>query len=263
MKGSEMPHTSVDSATVHYRIEGQGPGLLLVHGTGATGDVNYGHLLEKFTDQRTVILPDYAGSGDTVDDGQPLALEQLADQVLGAADEATDEPVDVVGFSLGALIAVMAAARRPERVRRLVLVAGWARNDDLRKRLGFNLWRRLADVSPELYSHYISLLLFTPGFLANLDAEAFDEAVGGAAVNEGTLRQIELGLEADIRKLLPRIDVPTLVVGCRHDQLVPVEHSREVHEGIPGSAYLEIESGHLVPAEAPDELVAAIRNFLD
>ncbi|MGW0615342.1 alpha/beta fold hydrolase [Streptomyces sp. NPDC002788] len=258
-----MPKTSVDHATVHYRTEGHGPGLLLVHGTGATGDANYGHLVEEFTDRRTVILPDYAGSGETVDDGRPLTLDQLADQVLGAADEATDEPVDVVGFSLGALIAVKAAARRPERVRRLVLVAGWARNDDLRKRLGFALWRRLADVSPELYSHYISLLLFTPGFLASLDEEAFDAAVGGAEVNEGTLRQIELGLDADIRELLPKIDIPTLVVGCRHDQLVPVEHSRELHESIQGSDYLEIESGHLVPAEAPAELVDAIRKFLD
>lgn len=258
-----MSHTTVDSATVHYRTEGQGPGLLLVHGTGATGDANYGHLLQEFTEHHTVILPDYAGSGGTTDDGRPLTLEQLADQVLGAADAATDEPVDVVGFSLGALVAVMAAARRPERVRRLVLVSGWARNDDLRKRLGFTLWRRLADLDPELYSHYISLLLFTPGFLANLDQATFDEAVGGAAVNEGTLRQIELGLEADIRELLPKISVPTLVVGCRHDQLVPVEHSRELHDAIPGSTYLEIESGHLVPAEAPDKLVDAIRTFLN
>ncbi|MER6716149.1 MULTISPECIES: alpha/beta hydrolase [unclassified Streptomyces] len=257
-----MPRTTVDGTTVHYRTEGQGPGLLLVHGTGATGETNYGHLVKEFADRHTVILPDYAGSGDTVDDGSPLTLEQLADQVLGAADEATDEPVDVVGFSLGALVAVMAAARRPERVRRLVLVAGWARNDDLRKRLGFTLWRRLADLDPELYSHYISLLLFTPGFLADLDAETFDAAVGGAEVNEGTLRQIELGLDADIRELLPAIGVPTLVVGCRHDQLVPVDHSRELHEAIPRSTYLEIESGHLVPAEAPDELVDAIRNFL-
>ncbi|MER7411986.1 MULTISPECIES: alpha/beta fold hydrolase [Streptomyces] len=248
---------------MYYRTEGQGSPLLLVHGTGATGEANYGHLLKEFTGQHTVILPDYSGSGDTVDDGRPLTLEQLADQVLGAADETTDEPVDVVGFSLGALIAVMAAARRPERVRRLVLVAGWARNDCLRKRLGFNLWRRLADVDPELFSHYISLLLFTPGFLANLEAEAFEEAVGGAEVNEGTLRQIELGLDVDIRKLLPNIAVPTLVIGCRHDQLVPVEHSRELHEAIPGSRYVELESGHLVPAEAPDELVDALRAFLD
>lgn len=257
-----MHKTTVGNATVHYRAHGQGPGLLLVHGTGATGETNYGHLLEHFTEHRTVIAPDYAGSGDTVDEGGPLTLDQLVEQVLGASGEVTTEPVDLVGFSLGAVVAVAAAARHPERVRRLVLVAGWARNDDPRKRLGFQLWRRLADVDPELYSHFISLLLFTPGFLAGLDEDAFAEWTGGAAVSEGTLRQIELGLEADIRDELPRIAAPTLVVGCRHDQLVPVEHSRELHEAISGSDYLEIESGHLVPAEAPDELVAAIQKFL-
>ncbi|GAA4030727.1 alpha/beta hydrolase [Streptomyces sp. NBC_01352] len=257
-----MHQKTVGNATVHYRTEGQGPGLLLVHGTGATGETNYGHLLKHFTEHHTVIAPDYAGSGDTVDDGADLALDQLVDQVLGACDDVTDEPVDIVGFSLGAVIAAAAAARHPERVRRLVLVAGWARNDDLRKRLGFQLWRRLADVDPELYSHYISLLLFTPGFLADLDEETFTSSVGGIEVSEGTLRQIELGLDVDIRDLLPRVTAPTLVVGCRHDQLVPVQHSRELHEAIADSTYLEIESGHLVPAEAPDELVDAIQKFL-
>ncbi|WP_406494527.1 alpha/beta hydrolase [Streptomyces sp. NBC_01604] len=257
-----MHQKTVGNATVHYRTEGQGPGLLLVHGTGATGETNYGHLLKHFTEHHTVIAPDYAGSGDTVDDGADLALDQLVDQVLGACDDVTDEPVDIVGFSLGAVIAAAAAARHPERVRRLVLVAGWARNDDLRKRLGFQLWRRLADVDPELYSHYISLLLFTPGFLADLDEETFTSSVGGIEVSEGTLRQIELGLDVDIRDLLPRVTAPTLVVGCRHDQLVPVQHSRELHEAIADSTYLEIESGHLAPAEAPDELVDAIQKFL-
>jgi pimeloyl-ACP methyl ester carboxylesterase len=197
-----------------------------------------------------------------VDDGSPLTLDRLVEQVLGASGEVTRDPVDVVGFSLGAVIAAAAAARHPERVRRLVLIAGWARNDDPRKRLGFQVWRRLADVDPELYSHYISLLLFKPEFLAGLDEESFAEWVGGATVTEGTVRQIDLGLDVDIRDLLPRVSAPTLVIGCRHDQLVPVGHSRELHEAIAGSSYLEIDSGHLVPAEAPDALVDAIRSFL-
>ncbi|GAA1014677.1 MULTISPECIES: alpha/beta fold hydrolase [Streptomyces] len=52
-----MHQTTVGQATVHYRTEGQGPGLLLVHGTGATGETNYGHLLKHFTDHHTVIAP--------------------------------------------------------------------------------------------------------------------------------------------------------------------------------------------------------------
>lgn len=258
-----MHQKTVGNATVHYRTEGQGPGLLLVHGTGATGETNYGHLLKHFTEHHTVIAPDYAGSGDTVDDGADLALDQLVDQVLGACDDVTDEPVDIVGFSLGAVIAAAAAARHPERVRRLVLVMrlGPQRRPAQTPRLPA-VAAKLADVDPELYSHYISLLLFTPGFLADLDEETFTSSVGGIEVSEGTLRQIELGLDVDIRDLLPRVTAPTLVVGCRHDQLVPVQHSRELHEAIADSTYLEIESGHLVPAEAPDELVDAIQKFL-
>jgi pimeloyl-ACP methyl ester carboxylesterase len=67
---------------------------------------------------------------------------------------------------------------------------------------------------------------------------------------------------AGVRDLLPRITAPTLVVGLTRDQVVPAERTRLVHEAIPGSEYVEIDSGHVAVFERPQELVAAARGFL-
>lgn len=247
---------------MHYTTRGSGPGLALVHGTGADSVSNFGHLVDRFADRRTVITPDYAGSGATEDDGQPITLEALTEQVAAVLRDASDEPVDLAGFSLGAVVAASVAAQHPELVRRLVLIAGWQDSTDPRHRLTFELWRRLADLDERAYAQMITLLLFTPGFLSRMGAEALEEWVAGTVCSDGTNRQIDLGMGVDITALTPTISAPTLVVGCTHDQLVPVEHSRQLHESIPGSRYLEIDSGHLVVAERPDELVTAVREFL-
>ncbi|MFH9423601.1 alpha/beta fold hydrolase [Streptomyces sp. NPDC017529] len=257
-----MPVIDVDGLPVHYTAQGSGPGLLLVHGTGADSESNYGHLRQYFTDRFTVITPDYSGSGQTPLPEGELTVDRLVDQVVAAARETTDQPFDIVGFSLGAVVAATAAARHPGLVRRLVLVNGWARGDDPRQHLTMDLWRRLAEVGEESFAAFSTLVIFSPAFLAAMGDEGVKEAVAGVRATPGTLRQIELDRDLDIRDRLSAIRARTLVVGSAQDQLVPVGHARELHRELAGSTYAELDSGHLAVFEKPAELVRHIQEFL-
>jgi len=90
-----------------------------------------------------VVRPDYSGSGATVDDGQPLSVEILAAQVVGAARAAGAVPFDLVGFSLGASLATYIAAEYPAEVRSVAVLAGFASGRNSRFKLQFGLWRDL------------------------------------------------------------------------------------------------------------------------
>ncbi len=138
-----MPTTTVDGATVHYTTTGAGPGLVMVAGTGLDSQINYGHLVPAFAERRTVVLPDYAGSGATVEPSGPLEVDVLAGQIAAVAERSADGPVDLLGYSLGAVVAAAVAATHTHLVRRLVLVAGWPGPDDARQQLAFDLWQRL------------------------------------------------------------------------------------------------------------------------
>ena len=259
-----MPSTVADGATVHYSTVGEGPGLVLVSGTGLPAQITYGHLLDAFTGERTVILPDYVGSGETVEPAEgDLTVELLANQVAAVAEAAGDGPVDLVGYSLGAVVAAAVAATHTHLIRRLVLVAGWPSSDDARMSLGLDVWQRLERLDHDTFNRFLQLICFSPAFLSAVGKEGVEGLIAGAPpVTEGMRRHMDLDGRVDITELLPKITAPTLVIGCTHDQVVPIQQARKLSDGIADSRFAEIESGHLVIFERAEELVAAIREFL-
>ncbi|PJN40329.1 alpha/beta hydrolase [Streptomyces sp. CB02959] len=266
-----MPLTRVPlgsgAADVAYDRTGTGPGLVLVHGTGATRE-QWLPLTEAVADRFTVVAPDYSGSGGTTDHGGPLTLADLADEVLAAADHAGLDRFHLVGHSLGAAIATHLAAHHPERVRSLVLHAGWAHTDS-RLRAQFTYWLDLlhADAAHGTahFARMLPLAAFGPRYWERTSTAANEELVRGlaAALAPGIARQVEVDLSVDLRPLLGRVTAPTLVLAGAHDQIIGADQQRALLAGIPDSRYQEIDAGHGAPGEDPAGFAALIAGFLD
>lgn len=259
-----MKNIEVSGATVSYRVDGSGQGLVLVSGTGGTLQSNWDHLIDALAPHRTVVRVDYSGSGETRDSHEILSVEILAEQVVAAAKASGAEPFDLVGYSLGASVAIHIAAQYPERVRSLVLLAGFASAEDSRLQLQSGLWLDLIRLDPRAFARLVLLTGFSPAFLSQLDEQQIGEWVEAiCTVNrwDGIARQIDLDRRLDVRAQLPRIAAPTLVIGCAQDQMVPVEHSRALAAAIPGAHYAQLDSGHLAPFERPAEFVRMVLEF--
>ncbi|MFB6478436.1 alpha/beta fold hydrolase [Streptomyces virginiae] len=254
----------VAEARVHYDRTGSGPALVLVHGTGSGGSaVNWGQVLPRFTTDRTVITPDLSGTERTVDDGAPLTVEGLAAQVIAVIEDADTGPVDLLGFSMGAPVSAAVAALRPDLVRRLVLVAGWAHTDgDEYLRNLFTLWQRLGTCDPAAFGRAVTMTGFSRGFLNAIGREQVELLIPNMPPTPGTLRHVDLDTRIDIRDLLPRVRAETLVIGCTQDITVPVENSRALHAAIAGSRYAEIDAGHVAFFEKEDEFVRLVEEFV-
>lgn len=263
-----MPQVRVDHHTViDYFLAGDSgpqPDLLLIHGTGGTARSNWEHLAPGLTDGRRVIAPDLAGSGATTDHGGRLELPELVAQAGAAADDAGAQRYDVVGFSLGAAVAAALAATHPERVRRLVLIGGWASSADGRAQLLFGLWHHLHRTDPGALARLFTLTGFSAPFLAKRPPQVVERMVERtlATLPPGIGRQAELDGRLDLTALLPSITAPTLVVAGTHDAMVPPAGSGALAAAIAGAQYLELDSGHLVLFEQPAALTDAISRFL-
>ena len=258
-----MPTISVSGTTVSYSAIGHGPGLVFVAGTGLPALVNFGHLTPVFHDRRTVVLPDYAGSGESTGPEGELTVELLAEQIAAATEAGADGPVDLVGYSLGAVVAAAVAATRPELVRRLVLIAGWPDPDDARHQLAIDLWQRLELADHDLFTRFLQLSCLSAPFLSGIGPAGVAQLIDNAPpITPGMRQHIDLDRRADLRPLLPKITAPTLVIGLTRDQVIPVERVRQLHEAIAGSTYAEIDSGHLVVFERAEELVGLLRTYL-
>ncbi|TWE15313.1 hypothetical protein FB465_0203 [Kitasatospora atroaurantiaca] len=120
-------------------------------------------------------------------------------------EHAGGEPVDLVGFSLGSVVAAGVAATRPELVRSLVLVAPWPHRDEYMRNL-FTVWRRLGDFgNAEAFGRFAAVTGFSGPFLDALGTGGVDQLAANMSLTQGILRHLEPDLRVDIRELAPQI----------------------------------------------------------
>jgi pimeloyl-ACP methyl ester carboxylesterase len=127
-------HTSgyapVNGLALYYEMHGTGRPLLLLHG-GLGAIEMFRDLIPLLTSTRQIVVVDLQGHGRTADIDRPFSFDGMADDVTGLIRYLGIAPADVLGYSLGAGVALRAALRHPESVRKLVLLsiafktAGW------------------------------------------------------------------------------------------------------------------------------------------
>lgn len=127
-----MPFETIDDVPIWYEEHGDvdGPPLVALHGGVLTFQRSFGDVLPWLADGRRVLGVELQRHGHTPDTGRTLSIERFADDVAELIDRvAGGGPVDVWGYSLGALTATSLAVRHPGKVRRLVLAASNIRPD--------------------------------------------------------------------------------------------------------------------------------------
>ena len=169
----------------------------------------------------------------------------------------------LVGFSMGGYVAREIARLAPERVRALVLVATSTRPDtpSLRQSRG-TVGKAAASVAFSGLSKTAIATSLHPKHAAN---EALIERVRAMGVRLGgeVFRRQSAIVRTSDRERLIDIRCPTLVIAAGQDRLRSREEAEEMHAGIPGAEFALIEdSGHMVPIEAPQALLAIVEPWL-
>src|SRR5690606_22272270 len=144
-RGGTMPQLD-DAAGVkaHYLDEGTGPSVVVLHGGLETAD-DWAFLAEALVGERRVLRPERRGHGRTPDVNGPHTYEAMAEETAALIDQVVGEPVDLVGFSDGAITAMLLALARPELVRSMVVISGHLHHEALLPRMA----ERLANPDPD------------------------------------------------------------------------------------------------------------------
>lgn len=233
---------------------GVGQPLLLAHGAGGGIELNYTSVADALGGHRRLVGRDYPGSGSHPRNPSALTLDGLADDLVSAGVASGFAQFPILGLSLGAAVAVTAAARHPERVSGLVLTVGFARAD-VQLTDTVTLLRELS--SSGLHRARAQLLFqacASPETLAGLSQQEHDQAIDqlAASIPDGAGDQLELASRVDIVDLAATIIVPTLVIVAGRDRLVLPSSTRRLAELIPSAEWVEYpDAGHIfTPAEA-------------
>ena len=115
-------YVAANGVNYYYEIHGEGEPLLLLH--GGLGSIGmFGALLPALADGRQVIGVDLHGHGRTALGNRAISLVDMGDDLAVLLDKLGFGAVDVLGFSMGAGVALRLAVQHPAAVRRLVLVS--------------------------------------------------------------------------------------------------------------------------------------------
>ena len=244
-------------------VVGSGPPLVLLHGWAMHGGI-FAPLVDALRERRTLHVIDLPGHGHNRDCGVPLTLEDCAEAVL---DVVPDAPW--CGWSLGGLIALHAAATRPQRIPALAMVcatpkfvvaADWPQGMPIEVFHGFadgvrSDWRTTID-------RFIALEAFGSDHMRD-ELRMLRDAV--LAHGEPSPRVLAEGLqvleESDLREALPTLGVPSLWIAGRRDRLVNPQAMRAAAAGAPEARFVQVEHAGHAPflthaAEVADALLA-------
>jgi 3-oxoadipate enol-lactonase len=249
-----------------YTDLGQGPVVLMLHGFPFDRSMWRGQV-EKLSPRFRVIAPDFRGHGETSVTREPSAMEELAEDLAALLDELNVPRAVVCGLSMGGYVALAFYRAHPSRVRALVLADTRpnADTEDARRTREETARRALAEGMAPIADAMLPKLLSTstrehsPEVVERVRRMMLGVKPEGAAA---ALRG--MAERRDQTDLLPKIDVPTLVIVGSEDSVTPPSDAEAMHSRIDGARLVVIEgAGHVSNVERPVEFDRALVEFLE
>lgn len=239
-------YLDLDGVHTYYEALGAGPPLVLLHG-GMCPVETWAGLVPQLSGSYRVFTPERRGHGRTTDPG-PITYENMATDTIAFLEAIGEGPVHLVGWSDGAVVALLVALWRPDLVERLVYVGNAINRDGVPAEVEAMAEHLSPDVLPPM-------LRQLHDDVSPDGPEHFDIVFEKLAHLWKTEPNIELSE-------LASLSVPTLLVAADHD-MVTVEQLAAAQRTIP-DAQLAILPGtdHGFPMEHPDLLASLLHRFL-
>lgn len=213
------------------------------------------HWLRELTRENCLVRYDERGNGLSDWDTPELSFDAFVDDLETIIDAAGVDQFDLLGISQGAAVAIAYSLRHPGRIRRMVLLGGYAKGWALRLE-GEDLARREAMVTltrtgwgsdNPAYRQMFTSLYIPGGTAEQLGWWNELQRVSTSPLNAERLQRVLSTV--DVTALLKQVTVPTLVAHARRDHVIPFEAGRQLADGILGSVFVELDSQNHVLLE--------------
>lgn len=210
-------YADVRGFKMYYEIYGKGEPLLLIHGNGGSGN-NFSGQIPYFSKHYQVILADSRAQGKSIDPGDSLSYEMMAEDFNALLDELHIKSCNVIGWSDGGNNGLLLAIHYPDKVKRLAIT-------------GANIWIDSSAIANDI----VSIDQLGPLYKLEQTPEV---------KNTIKLTKLLFMLPNISLNQLQNIKCPTLVIGGDHDVILP-KHTLLIAENIPQSnLWILPNSGH-------------------
>ena len=267
--------TAPDGVRLAYAVHGSGPPIVrvatwLTHLDFDWESPVWRHWLDDLGEGHALVRYDERGCGLSDREVGDLSVDTWVADLETVVDAAGLDRFALLGLSQGAAVALVYAARHPERLTHLVLYGGYARG---RKFRGPEARRnedallsviRAGWADPDPTFRHLFSMLFLPHGTAEQMAW-YDDLQRRSTSPATAARLYDARGAIDVVELAPRVATRTLVAHARGDRVVPVDEGRLLGALIPGARLVLLESSnHILLSDEPawPSFLAEVRAFL-
>ncbi|MFN2221434.1 MAG: alpha/beta fold hydrolase [Candidatus Promineifilaceae bacterium] len=263
-----MPEIRANGARLYYEEHGGGPETIVFAHSMLFNCRMFDAQVASLKDRYRCLLYDFRGQGQSEVTEDGYDLDTLADDAAAVIEALGDPPVHFLGFSMGGMVGLRLAIRRPELLRSLMLVDTSADAEGAENKIKAQLLTFLARrIGPRFVTGQVMPLFFSKHFLKDPARQGkVREWRGHFEANDriGVSRAVRGVIEREaVIGQLDKIRMPTLIVMGEEDAATSPEKSRRMQAAIAGSLLVTIpRAGHMTPVEEPEAVNAALESFL-
>jgi class 3 adenylate cyclase/alpha-beta hydrolase superfamily lysophospholipase len=264
-----------EGASIAYQVIGDGP-LDMLFVTGWLTQLEQlweapanRRFLERLATFGRLIMFDGRGTGLSERVLETYTIEQEAQDAIAVLDAAGSERAALFTYQQGGLVGALLAAEHPERIGALVMYASiartswapdydWAMTREDREALTERNIATWGEANSDAMSAWAPSMANDPALIA------WFARMQRLAASPGEARVIFRAMvDQDVRHMLPRIRVPTLIMHRPNEQMWDVRHSRYLAEHIDGARYVELDGIDSLPFLGDsDAIVEEVEEFL-
>lgn len=244
--GFQAGYVDVAGWPTWHEVRGDGPAAVLLHG-GFSGAAAWSAQAPALAEAGfRVCVPERRGHAHTPDRDGPLSYGVMAEDTIGYLDLVAGGPAHLVGWSDGAVVALLVAQRRPDLVSRLVLIGQYFNSSGRLPDPALENWLRTAEAMDLLRQGYDPVSPDGPGHFPVVYAKS--------------LAMYDAEPELDLATF-GTVTAATLVLQGDRDA-VTVEHSAAVAAALPDARLAVLPGTHLLPLELPAVVNPLLISFL-
>lgn len=256
-------YADVNGVRLRYRVEGSGDWLVLIHGVGGRLE-QWDQFVALLNGRYRTLRFDQRGMGESSKPQGPYSIDDFVKDAYELMEAVGIKRCALAGCSLGALVAQGLALAHPEKLDKLILLAGIAgRTDEERRRVQERLSIVATGISGQHFENSVARW-FTDEF-----REQHPDIIAAYAASnrkndpKAYAAAYAVLANTDFAEHLSKIEIPTLIVTGENDQGSNPRMAQFMHENIAGSTLFIIPKlRHSLLIEGPQQVLDVVEPFL-
>lgn len=220
---------------MNYKVEGSGKTLLFIHGL-SDNLLYWEYLASNLKQDCQVLRVDLRGHGESELGNDEISMDIYVDDLYNLLEDLSIDKINIIGFSLGGAVALEFTHRFPQMVSSLVLMSSFYKTDEHLE----NIFTEFRDALKNSFESFFDLILprvLCPDVIEKnkKELDMLRQITSQSANTQAYIGAVDACLVFDVGDNLSQIDVPTLILAGKYDDITLLKSQKDLQSKIKDS----------------------------